>query len=41
MEDQLILEIKLQAFMDHPNILKLYTFFHDYENIYLVLEYME
>jgi aurora kinase len=40
MEDQLVLEIKLQYYMNHPNILKLYTFFEDYENIYLVLEYM-
>jgi len=41
MEDQLILEIKLQAYLSHPNILKLYTFFSDDKNIYLVLEYME
>lgn len=24
--------------MDHPNIIKLYTYFHDYSNIYLFLE---
>lgn len=41
MIDQLVLEIKLQMFLNHPNILKLYTFFSDYENVYLVLEYME
>jgi serine/threonine protein kinase len=41
MEDQLILEIKLQAYLNHQNILKLYTFFADEKHIYLVLEYME
>lgn len=35
------MEIKMQAFFDHPNILKLYGFFHDEENVYLILEYME
>ena len=25
--------------MNHPNILKLYSYFHDPKNIYLVLEY--
>ena len=29
MEDQLIMEIKLQTYMNHPNILKMYAFFHD------------
>ena len=38
MEDQLMMEIKLQLFMDHPNILKLYSFFDDQTNIYLLLE---
>ena len=37
--DQVFMEIKLQTYMSHPNILKLYTFFHDSKNIYLVLEY--
>lgn len=35
------MEIKMQSFFDHPNILKLYGFFDDEENIYLILEYME
>lgn len=26
-------------FMNHPNVLKLYGFFHDAKNIYLILEY--
>ena len=38
---QVILEIKLQMFLDHPNIVKLYGFFDDPEHIYLVMEYME
>lgn len=41
MENQLALEIKLQLFFNHPNILKLYGFFDDREYIYLILEYME
>lgn len=39
---QVILEIKLQMFLDHPNIVKLYGFLiADIEYIYLVMEYME
>lgn len=41
MESQIALEIKLQLFFDHPNIVKLYGFFDDREHIYLILEYME
>lgn len=41
MEHQVILEIKLQMFLEHPNIVKLYGFFDDSENIYLMMEYME
>lgn len=25
-------------YLDHPNIVKLYGFFHDKENLYLVME---
>lgn len=39
MENQIIEEIKLQTFMNHPNVLKMYTFFKDAQQIYLVLEY--
>lgn len=39
MVDQVFWEIKLQMFMNHPNILKLYGVFDDSKNIYLVLEY--
>lgn len=41
MQKQLTLEIKIQMFLDHPNILRLYHFFDDREYIYLVMEYME
>ena len=36
--NQLIRELKIQMFLDHPNIIKLYGFFHDKEAIYLLLE---
>jgi serine/threonine protein kinase len=39
MQDQVFWEIKLQMYMNHPNILKLYGSFDDSKNIYLVLEY--
>lgn len=35
---QLVREIKIQSFLNHPNIVKLYTFFADESNIYLVQE---
>ena len=35
---QLIREIKIQSFLSHPNIVKLYTFFADEKFIYLVQE---
>jgi serine/threonine protein kinase len=34
----LIEEIKIQAFLDHPNIIKLYGLTSDQDNIYLILE---
>jgi aurora kinase len=36
--NQLTRELKIQMFLDHPNIIKLYSFFHDEDNIYLLLE---
>lgn len=35
---QLIREIKIQTFLDHPNLIKLYDFFSDEHNVYLLLE---
>jgi serine/threonine protein kinase len=41
MQDQFMMEIKMQLFFNHNNILKLYSVFDDIQYIYLVLEYME
>ena len=41
MVDQFILELKLQTFLNHQNILALYGHFDDDSHIYLILEYME
>jgi hypothetical protein len=38
MEGQLAQEIKIQLHANHPNILKMYGFFHDAHKIYLLLE---
>lgn len=38
MEDQLLSELKIQTFINHPNILKMYGFFDDTNNIYILLE---
>ena len=35
---QLVREIKIQSFLNHPNIVRLYTFFSDIKSIYLVQE---
>lgn len=35
---QLVREIKIQSFLNHPNIVKLYTFFADEKYIYLLQE---
>lgn len=41
LENQFTIEMKMQLFLNHPNILKLYGYFDDSENIYLILEFME
>lgn len=38
MINQLIREIKIQIFLNHPNIIKLYSFFDDQYRIYLILQ---
>ena len=38
---QFISEIKIQMFLDHPNIVKLYGFFDDASNFYIIMEFME
>ena len=37
--NQILLEIKLHSFLNHPNIINLYGFFEDDEKIYLIEEY--
>ncbi|XP_035869433.1 uncharacterized protein LOC114510878 [Phyllostomus discolor] len=39
MEHQLRREIEIQAHLQHPNILRLYNYFHDARRVYLILEY--
>ncbi|XP_014262513.1 aurora kinase B-like [Cimex lectularius] len=39
LEHQLRREIEIQAHLRHPNILKLYGYFHDAKRVYLILEY--
>jgi polo-like kinase 4 len=36
--EQLIREIKIQSFLDHPNICQLYTFFQEGDFVYLLIE---
>ena len=38
MLSQLKNEIKIQSFLDHPNLIKLYDFFSDKDRIYLFME---
>ena len=41
MLDQFINEIKIQLYLDHPNIVKLFGFFDDATHFYIIMEYME
>lgn len=41
MLDQFIQEIKLQQYVSHPNVVKIYGYFSDFSYFYLLLEYME
>lgn len=38
-QHQLRREIEIQAHLVHPNILRLYGYFHDKNKVYLILEY--
>ncbi|XP_066483784.1 aurora kinase B [Tiliqua scincoides] len=38
-EHQLRREIEIQCHLSHPNILRLYNYFHDKTRVYLILEY--
>lgn len=39
MDKQLANEIKIQSYLEHPNILKLYGYFQEWSKIVLILEY--
>eukprot|EP00803_Ostreobium_quekettii_P006835 evm.model.scf_9.21 EVM.evm.TU.scf_9.21 scf_9:271424-278855(-) len=39
MEHQLKREIEIQTSLYHPNIIQMYTYFHDKDRVYLVMEY--
>lgn len=41
MVDQFLLEVKIQSFLNHKNILGMFTCFDDSEHVYILLEYME
>jgi serine/threonine protein kinase len=36
--EQFVRELKIQMFVNHPNIIKMYGYFEDPTNIYIVLE---
>ena len=36
--EQFIRELKIQSYLNHPNIIRMYGFFDDPANIYLLLE---
>ncbi len=38
--DQFILEVKLQSYLSHPFIVKIFGIFDDSEHIYIILEFM-
>ena len=35
---QIIQEIKIQMFLNHPNLVKLFSFFSDFTKVYLLME---
>ena len=41
MLDQFIQELKIQLYLNHPNIVKMYGYFANSQNFYIILEYME
>lgn len=40
MLDQFIQEIKIQQFLNHPNLVRIYGYFADTEHFYMLIEYM-
>lgn len=39
MEHQLRREIEIQTHLRHPNIIRMFGYFHDETRVYLILEY--
>ena len=38
-QKQIIREIKIHSYLNHPNIIKLYGVFHDNDKVYMIMEY--
>lgn len=34
-------EIKILKMLDHPNIVKIYEYFQDDQNVYIIMEYLK
>lgn len=41
MLDQFIQEIKIQLYLNHSKLVKVYGYFADQEHFYMLIEYME
>lgn len=41
MIDQFIQEVKIQLFLNHSKLVKMYGYFCDNEHFYMLIEYME
>ena len=39
MLEQIVRELKTQSFVNHPHVLKIYGYFEDLLNFYIVMEY--
>jgi len=39
--EQFIQEVKIQLYLNHPKLVKIYGYFSDFEYFYMLLEYME
>lgn len=40
-KENFLREVELQKLLDHPNILKVYEYYEDSNNFYLITEYIE
>lgn len=39
-EEHVIRELKIQLYLNHKHLTAMYGYFHDKDNIYLILEYL-